>query len=164
MAKGNVEIISGAGPTRQYRTDDRTTSSATATIKQGEPVKVSGNFIVIIGDGEPTITAPMLGIAANESTETSTADGFVDITHIIPGQTILRAKVTTPGNMDTDAELEAILNDTVTFDLATGVFTVDENEGTDPNVHGVQIIDGNIEKGTVDFTIRDYAIEQGSST
>ena len=164
MAKGNIEIIKNAGPTLQYRVDDRTTSSATATIKQGEPVKVSGNFVVLVATAEPTNAAPMLGIAANESTETSTVDGVVDVTGIIPGSTVLRAKVTTPGNMDTDAELLGILNDTVTFTLSNGEFTVNEDEGTDPNVHGLEIIGGNIDKGTVDFMVRSYAIEQGSST
>lgn len=163
MAIKDITIIKGRKATLRMDVDDRTTSGASATIKPGEPIKKSGNFAVILGDGEPTITAPMIGIAAEESTETATVDGYVDYYPVIPGETIMRAKVTTAANMDTAAELLGIKGDAVAFDLATGTFTVDENEGDDPNVHGLLIVDGDIANGTVDFMLKQYASEFGSS-
>lgn len=164
MALGDVKIVGNLPPTKIVDVDDRTTSGASATIKQGEPIKRSGNFAVILGDGEPTITAPMLGIAAAESTETSSADGTVEYYPVEAGVTILECNATTATNIDTAAELLGVKLDTVTFDLSGGTFTIDEDEGSDDNVHGLQIIGGNIDKGTLQFTVRGYAAESTSST
>jgi hypothetical protein len=161
MAKADIQIISGGGPVRTLRVDDRTTSSDTQIFAK-EPVKKSGNFVAHVGDAEPVITAPLYGVAVNDSTETSTVDGVVDVQMVIPNKTVLRAKVTTAANIDTDAKLEAILNDAVTFDYSTN-YTVDENEGDDPDVHGLVIIDGNVDNGTVDFMVKSFATEQGGT-
>jgi hypothetical protein len=162
MAKNDIKIIRGGGDVVQVRVDDRTTSSDTQ-ILPGDPVKKAGNFVAHLATGEPTNAAPLYGIAVDESTETSTVDGVVNIQRVIPGETVLRAKVTTPANMDTDAKLLGILNDAVTFDLTSTTYTVDEDEGDDPDVHGIVILGGDIDNGTVDLMVKEFATEQGGT-
>lgn len=94
----------------------------------------------------------MVGIAASQSTETTTADGTVNVYLPLPG-VVYRCKATTASNINTAAKLLGVTFDCVTFDLSTTTFTVDENETSDENVHGLRIVGGNISQGTVDFTI-----------
>lgn len=165
MAKNDVTIVdSTGGVVREFRVDDRTTSGASATIKPGEPVKKSGNFVVLLATGDPEIgTDEFVGIAVDESTETSSADGVVNVFVPAPGKSVMRCKATTTTNIDTDDELEGVLQDCVTFDLTGTTFTVDENEGDDPNVHGLQIVDGDISKGTLDFVVQQNAGHGGGT-
>ncbi len=165
MAKNDIKIINQSdamsGVIRTYKVEDRTTSSAAATIKPGEPVKVGGtgtNFVLLCATAEPTNAAPMLGIAVSESTETSSADGEVQVFVPTPGVAVMRAAAHTGANL-----ADGILNDTVTFDLTSTVFTVNEDEGTDPNVHGLEIIGYDADADTVDFVLRGYAAEYTSS-
>lgn len=165
--KGDIQIVGGAAatPTLPFRVDDRTTSSASATHKPGEPLKQSNaNFALLCATGEPVQSAGLfIGIAHNESDETSTADGSVDVDVCVPFVTRLRAKATTAANLNTDALLEGLLMDAVTFDLTAGVFTVDEDEGDDPNEHGLVIVDGDINKGTIDFVVKPLVSVFGHS-
>lgn len=159
----DVEIVGGRYHVRTHDVQDQTSSSDT-TLYPGDPVKVSGNYVVHVATGEPTITAPFLGIAYSTSTETTTADGTVQVAEVIPGETVMRCKATTSTNMDTAAELLGLKHDCVTFDLTSTTYTIDEDEGTDPNVHGLEIVDGDITNGTLDFVARAYACEYHSST
>jgi len=163
MAKNDIEIVDSAGlsrlPVKTLKVDDYTTSGGTQ-ILAGEPVKISGaeggNYAIQLADGEPAIgTDIVLGIAASNDSATSTVDGTVDVYMPVPGA-VYRAKATTPGNL-----ADGILLDTVTFDLAAGVFTVDENEGTDEDVHGLRIIDFDTRTGTVDFEFKINATRYG---
>jgi len=159
MTSGDIEIVGGAAvtPVIPFRVDDRTTSSAAATIKPGEPVKglSNTNFVLLCADGDPEQgTDAFVGIAHNESDETSSAEGLVDVEVAVPYVTRLRGKATTPANMDTDAELKAFLQNSITFDLVNGVFTFDEDETSDPNVHSFVIVDGDIRKGTLDVYVK----------
>lgn len=162
MAKNDIKIVNQSdalsGTIRTYKVDDRTTSSDTQ-IFPGEPVKVSGNFVAHVATAEPTNAAPMLGIAVSESTETATADGEVQVFVPTPGVAVMRIDAHTPGNLAL-----GILNDCVTFDLTSTTYTINEDEGTDPNVHGLEILSYDADEGTVDFTIRGYASEYTSST
>jgi len=162
MAANDVKILGRLPNTRQYRVNDTTTSSDTQLLV-GEPVKVAGNFATHVATAEPVITAPMLGIVAKASTETSTADGVVDVYVVEPGVTLLETKAHTPANIDSDAKLLGVLNDSVTYDLTTGTYTINEDEGTDPNVHGLQIVDGDIVEGTLSYVVKGYACEYTSS-
>lgn len=163
MARNDITVVSDAAPVREYKTDDRDTSGATATIKPGEPVKVGGvgsNFVKLLEDGDPEVgTDEFIGIATTESTETATVNGVVSVRPIIPGKTILRAPATTAGNVDTEAKILLLLQDWVTFDLTAGVFTIDENEGSDPNVHGLKIVSINASTGDIDVLVNGNATE-----
>lgn len=159
MAKGDITIVDTGGrnviPTKQFLVQDRTSSSDTV-IYPGDPVKISGaeggNYVTHLADGEPAIgTDIVVGIAASTSTETSSADGTVEVYPALPG-VIYRANATASGNLGTGVKL-----DTVTFDLNGTTYTVDEDEGSDENVHGLRIIDVDSDEGTVDFIIKDNA-------
>lgn len=166
MAKGDISIVDTGGlnvvPTRTYKVQDRTSSSESRAMAAGDPIKKSGNYALLCASGDPEQgTDTMLGIAAKASTETATADGEVEA-YVCAPNVVFRAKATTPANMDTASELLGLLNDSVTFDLSTNTFTVDENEGDDPDVHGLIIVGGNITDGTIDFIFNQHAV-QGTS-
>jgi hypothetical protein len=151
MAKNDVKIVDTGGysnvPTRTFLVDDRTTSSDTQ-IFAGEPVKLSTNFAAHLATGDPEIgTDVVIGIAASDSTETSTADGTVEVYMPLPG-VVYRCKAHTSTNLAV-----GIVLDTVTFDLTGTTYTVNEDEGTDENVHGLRILGYDATAGTVDFTI-----------
>lgn len=155
MARGDITIVNGAAASNvfSWATDDRTTSTINATIKAGEPVEAGGtgnNFAILLINGEPnqTDTTRMIGIASADSNETSSADGEVDVHHIVPMATVLRCRAATPANVNTLAEWRALQGDTVTFDGITAItgdtdttpYTIDENEGDDPNDHGLVMV------------------------
>jgi len=95
---------------------DRTSSSLTVTIKPGEMVKRASDgspYVIPILDGDPEQgTDKVVGIADTVSTETTSADGRVDVQLITP-ETILEVKATTLANVDTQAEIDALVGDVV---------------------------------------------------
>lgn len=139
-------------PTYTFLVDDRTTSSDTV-IYPGDPVKIAagqgGNYAGHLAAGDPeAATDIMLGIAASQSTETTTVDGSVEVYLPLQGM-IYKCKATTPANLAV-----GVLLDTVTFDLTSTTYTIDEDEGSDENVHGLRIM-GYDSAGYVYFTIKD---------
>lgn len=169
MAKNDVKVLEPKNvSTRTFIVEDRTTSSATATIKAGEPVKFrtaeDSNDVIILATGDPEQgTDIMAGIAATESTETSSADGTVEVYIPVPGVTVFRCRATTPANVNTAAKRLAIMGDVVSFDLTSGTFTVDENEGTDDDVHGLIIVDVDTSNGDIDFVFKSRVLQGGSA-
>ena len=160
MSFNDIKVIKNPGTAYLFETDDRTTTSATYTIKAGEPVKQwsTEEFLVILEDGDPEIsTDKLVGIAKKESTETSTANGKVEVVTIIPMSTVLRGDATTSTNVDTVAEILALKNNWVTFDVSSSNFTIDENETSDPNVHGLMILDGDPTDKTLDVIVHANA-------
>lgn len=167
MSAGNYEVVEHAGPTRSYQVDDRTTSSQTAEYEVGEPLKAgaANPYVIALATGDPEIgTDQFVGITAQKSTETSTADGTVLVTTCIPVKTMLNARATTTANVDTQAEIDALVNDWVCGDLSgTGTngsaayFYIDEDEGDDPNVHAFQIQGGDPVSYRLDFIVHAMA-------
>jgi len=157
MALNDVRIVSGGGASITLNVDDRTSSSDTQ-ILPGDVVKKAGNFVAHVATAEPTNAAPLYGVAESYSSETSTVDGEVVVRQVIPGKTILEAKATTPGNL-----ADGILNDAVTFTLDGTTYTVNEDEGDDPDVHGLAIQSYDSVKGTVRFMVKGFATEQGGT-
>ena len=158
MALGDISVADPAGqhfpPARTFRTE-----AGATTINAGEPCKIGGtgnNYVIPLADGDPEISADVVvGVASSTSDETAALDGTVNVLLPLPG-VVFRCAATTPGNIDTDAELLAILNDRVTFDLAASIYTVDENEGDNAD-HGLRIIGGDIVNGTLDFLFMQEA-------
>ena len=162
MSKLDVKIVDApynVVPTIVCKVDDYTTSTSTR-ILAGEPVKLSaagGNVVVKLAAGDPKIgTDIVFGIAASDDTATATADGEVEVYAPLPG-IIYRCKATTPANL-----AEGTRYDTVTFDLTGTTYTVDEDEGTDEDVHGLRIVDFDATNGTVDFEIKINATRYGA--
>jgi hypothetical protein len=164
MAKNDVFIVDNGGyntvPTKKFKVDDYTTSSSTQ-ILAGEPVKLSaagGNYVVKLATGDPEIgTDVVFGIAASNDTATSSADGEVEVYLPLPGVTY-RASATTPANL-----AAGILYDTVCFDYDGTNYTVDEDEGTDEDVHGLRIVGYDTTNGTVDFEIKTNVTRYGDA-
>lgn len=166
MSKGDVQIVGGgsASAVLPFLVDDRTTSSQTETIKPGEPVtQDNGNFVEIVVTGGPVnSTGLFVGIAHNESNETSSAEGTVDVELVVPFITRMRARATTAANV-TAANLKTYKLDAVAFDNTSNVITIDEDEGDDPNEHGLVIVDGDTAKGTLDFYAKPLACLLGNN-
>jgi len=172
MAKADISIVGGDAvtPRQNFYVDDRTTSSASATIKPGEPVKLEdaaggNNFALLLATGEPNVTSTtrFVGIAEDESDETSAADGSVNVAIVVPYITKLRCKAHTGTNINTVAKIKLLTGDAVTFDLTSSKFTVNEDEGDDPNDHGLVMVDFDIEKGLVDFYVKPLTTLLGNS-
>jgi hypothetical protein len=166
MAENDIKIIAYPGQTMKFPAEDRTVSTQSYTMKPGEPVKMAGtgnNFAYLLATGDPEIgTDNLLGIVAKESTETATVDGYIEVQLVIPGLTVMEGKATTSTNINTQAKLDALIFDQVTFDLTTVYFTIDEDEGTDPNSHGLVILGGDIEKFTLKVALHANASIFGS--
>jgi len=164
MAKADISIVDSgrdAVSSQKYVVEDRDTSGASDTIKPGEPVKIgTSNDVVVCADGDPEIgTDQMIGIAAEESTETSSSDGEVEVLEVVPGQTKMRANADTSGNLD-----DTVLYNSVTFDVDSSTFKIDEDETDDPDVHGLLIKDYDSSDGTVDFVLKTGASSEGEVT
>ena len=155
--------------TIKMRVEDRTNSTHDFTIKPGEVVEkgvsgavaAGGNFAVLALGGSPADGVNLLtGICKEESNETDTLDG-TGVFYLMEFGVRLRGKATTPANIDTQAKIDALVLDNVTFDgiaakgdsPVTTPYTINENEGDDPNVHGLQIINGDIEGGTLEVRV-----------
>jgi hypothetical protein len=160
MSTLDIRIIDTAGynviPTQTWQVD------STSTILAGEPVKLSADgspFVVRLADNEPAIgtTTQVIGITASATTATSTARGTVEVYLPLPG-VVYAAKATTAANVDTQAELNALVGDRVLLDLVGSTFTVDEDAG-DAAGNGIQIVGGNVANREVYFTIRPAATE-----
>jgi len=156
--------------TVKLKVEDRTTSTHIATIKPGEIVEkgasgagaASGNFAVLaLGDnlGDDG-TDLLLGICKEESDETSTVDGH-GVFYLLGLGVRLRGRATTVANIDTTAKLDALVLDNVTMDGITAAtssttttpYTIDENDGDDPNVSAFQILTGDIVEGLLEVRV-----------
>lgn len=100
--------------------------------------------------------------ASSISTETTTADGSVDVYMLTPEHT-LEAKATTAANVNTQAEINALIGDCVAADVTSLAQTIDSNEGNDNNVHGLLIVGGNPDKSTVYVKVKSAALWQGAA-
>lgn len=169
MSRLDFYIAKHAGPVRVHDVDDRTGSSLASKMLVGEPIKsktpaTAGEFCEPMADGDGVIgTDLFLGIAAKDSTETSSVDGTIDIHTPLPNRTVIRGKATTSGNIDTTAELLALKGHWIGMDDTSSVYTFDEDDTSDPNGFGFQIIGGDIVKGTVDCVVH-ISITQGGTT
>lgn len=162
MAKLDVTVVKNpynCQPTMTCQVGDYTNSSSTQ-ILIGEPVKLNGgeggNTVIKLATGDPEIgTDIVFGIAASDDTATATANGTVEVLLPLPG-IIYRCKAHTPTNLE-----EGIRYDCVTFDLTAGKYTINEDEGSDENEHGLRIVDFDTVNGTVDFEIKEGVTRYG---
>ena len=133
MSRGDIKIVDSGGknvvPVRRF-----ITKSGQGAILAGEPVRTSradpapaagkGFYAVALYDNEPVADQHyFLGIAAADSTETSSADGVVEVYLDLPG-TLYAIKPTTAGNANTQAELDSVLFYRAVFDVTSSKFTI----------------------------------------
>lgn len=165
MAANDIKVLNSAYGTRQFPTE----ANVDLGLAGGDAVKLAGtgaNYATIILDGDPEQgTDIFLGVTKNDGSQTATANGVVDVEIVGPGS-VLQGKMNTPANADTAAELLGIIGDYVTFDrsaaTAAGILTIDENEGSDNDVHGLFILGGDIVKGTLDVFCAQANIWRGA--
>lgn len=139
-------------PALEYATE----ANATA-IYAGEPVKIGGtgnNFVVPSADAEPLVAAvTFAGIAATNSTQTATANGVVSVFLPLPG-IVWGCKAKSAAAIDTAAELLALRNLNILFDLTSGTYTVDTAASATSADNGLKVVGGDTTNGIVYFTIR----------
>ena len=165
------QVVEDPGTVVMGRTEDRTTSSMTAAIAKGEPLKTrtvadsAATDLIPVGTGDPEIaTDDLIGIANSVSTEAAvTTEGAVEVI-TLKGSSHIRGKATTSGNIDTQAEIDLLLFAWVTFDVTAltgtnGDFTVDEDETLDSNVNGLQIMRGDPVMGTLDVRVHSLILD-----
>lgn len=154
MATGDIKVRKSHYGVQRFRTE--------ANIKlnggDGDCVIIAGtgtNYVDLLTDGMPTRgTDEWVGVTHSGNTATSTADGVCDVELVGPGS-ILEGRATTAANINTDAKLLGILNDTTNFDrtasTAVGVLTIDETNTTakKSSTLSLYILDGDIVKGTL---------------
>jgi len=153
MAARDIQVRHSAYGTHTFKTE----ANVDLGMAEGDAVKLAGtgaNFATLILDGDAEGgTDIWLGITKNAGSQTAAANGEVNVELVGPGSR-LTGRMNTPGNAATAANLLGILGDYVCFDrsaaTAAGVLTIDENEGSDPNVHCLFILDGDIVKGTLE--------------
>ena len=156
------KVVENPGTVVKWQVDDRTTTSQTAAMAKGEPLKAYADgspYVTCLATEDPEMgTDTFVGITNSASTETAAANGEVDVITCVPMLTIMRAKATTAANFDTQAEIDALVGDQVGCDVTAltgtnGDFTIDENEGHDSNVHGFKILRGDPIMKTADFFV-----------
>ena len=156
MAARDIKVRHSAYGTYEFLTE----ANVEVGLAEGDFVKrggTGGNYAAIIADGDPEAgTDIVLGVTKNASSNTTAANGVVNVEIVGPGS-IISGRATTAANINTAAKLLAIRSDFVAIDRSAatvaGVVTIDEDEGDDPNVHGLFILDGDIVKGTLEVMI-----------
>jgi hypothetical protein len=155
MAVNNIRVIKHGMTIQRMRTE----ANAFVGLASGDAIKIAGtgtNYATPCLNGDPERATDMfLGVSKSDATNTTAADGVIDVELCVPG-TVLEAKANTTTNVNTDAKLLGLLLDYVAFDrsadTAAGTLTLDEDEGTDPDAHGMLILDGRITDGMMFFT------------
>lgn len=160
----DIEILRTAGgnvPTYRWQTD-----AGDADIEAGFPVKLKAAgspYVIGLADGDLTIgtDTAMVGVAAGDSTHTAAADGYVDVYMPLPG-IVYQCDADTASNFDTQAEIDALVGDRITLDLASGVYTMDEDAGDDA-ANAFIIVGGDPDTTKVHFIIRSTATILGEA-
>lgn len=151
--QGGLNVI----PTRVCQTEANATN-----ILAGEPViiKSAGSpFVIPMGDATPVIgtTVEMVGIAKSDSTHTASADGTVEV-YIPTPSVVFAIKAKSAAAADTLAEIKALENDCLLFDLTSSVYTIDTAAGH-VATGGLEIVGGDHEKSLLYFKVRSRALE-----
>lgn len=153
MAARDIQVRHSAYGSREIAFE----ANVDVDIEVGDVVKrggTGGNFGVHIATGDPEAATDItLGVIKVAPNHTAAANGTGVVELVGPGS-VISGKATTAANIDTAAKLLGVTLDYVTFDRSAdtvaGILTIDEDEGDDPNAHGLLIVDGDIEKGTLE--------------
>lgn len=122
-------------------------AGAAASIKAGEPVlqNTGGDAeYVVKAAADVTTSDTFAGIAMSDSTDTASADGYVDVA-LPNANTIIRGYAKTKANL-----ASTVLLTKVVIDLTGGIFTIDESTTTNGLA---QIVDYDAVTGLVDVLI-----------
>jgi len=167
MAENDVKQVKGRGPVLTWAVDDRTTSGVGRAIAPGEPVEIEwndNNYATFSGESVTSRAEfciinsdRYLGVCAKTSTETSSADGTVDVYLNLP-DTVTRAKAYPTTTADTASDIADLINDSVHMYRTRGItaignFYIYPSSADNPNLYGCLIVDGDPTRTTLDFII-----------
>ena len=155
MAKGDVRIV--RSPYNTIPTMTLQTEANATDINAGEPVKwksAGSPYAIPLATLDLTIgtDTQFLGIAQSASTHTASADGVVEVYMPLPG-VVYGMAATTAANVDTQAELDALVGDRVVMTLASSTYTLDEDAG-DGATNAFYIVGGDPTTQEMHFTVR----------
>lgn len=134
-------------------------SGAAASIKAGEPVKKTlGDPYVVTGENNaPDTTHFIAGVAMSDSTDTTSAAGYVDVLEVDPRDIFLIApKVTATFGVaatPVQATYTALVGDRVLIDLTASAFTLLASDSAN-NGCVVRPSDVNLVPGKVAFSFK----------
>lgn len=151
--QGGLNVL----PTRVCQTE-----AAATAIYAGEPViiKSAGSpYVIPMADGTPVIgtTVEMVGIAKSDGTHTASADGTVEV-YVPTPSVIFAIKAKSAAAVDTAAEVLALVNDCLLFDLTSSAYTIDTAAGH-VATGGLEVVGGDHEKGLIYFKVRASALQ-----
>lgn len=147
--ENDVKIVKGGGPVVKFLS-----FASSTVIYAGHPVKVSTKYAVNLATDAPKVgTDVMLGVTHKQATHSSTVDGVVEVTTLIPNKTVVRWNAETPSRVNTQSQIDALLNNWITCDLNTGVFTINEDDANAYETNGLGVIGGDPVEGTLDVFV-----------
>lgn len=154
--RGDIKVSSPTG-TLPFSKLWAVASGTVTSIEAGEPTEGVDaaaaspwlGTINIMADGEGTTSQRFTGIAKDDSTETASAAGTVNVYLPLPG-IVYSAKAKTASTADTAAEVQALSGKRVVFDLTSDVWTVDA-AAADAVANNIVIIGGDYQTQTLDF-------------
>lgn len=168
MAANDLKVLKSKYGTEIFRTE----ANVKLGIQPGDAVIVAGtgtNYVDALLDGMPTRgTDVWAGVTKSAATNTASVDGVINVELVGPG-TCLQGKATSATNINTDAKLLGILNDTTNFDrsaaTAAGVLTIDETNTTakKSSTLSLVVVNGDVTKGTLRVYVAGGGIDNGSN-
>lgn len=159
MAKHDIEIKGVTAGVNRYRVAASATRGYAGEPVMHTPTYTTGvsstNTIIVVSDNKPTIgTDDFVGVLVKDMTVNSSGTvlvGYERVACPIPYCTRLRGKAETSGNIDTQTELTGVLFDLTRFHLASSAYRI--QAGGEADTGGLQIVDGNISRGTLDVVV-----------
>lgn len=143
MARGDIRVCRGPLVYQRFLVK----AGAAASIKAGEPVvqNIGGDAeYVVIPTANVTTGDTFVGIAVSDSSDTASADGYVDVAMPTFG-TVYRGNAKTKASLADSQRLTKVV-----IDLTSSTFTIDESTTS----NGLcQIVDFNSTTGEVDFVV-----------
>lgn len=161
MSKGDITIRE---PKNLSTQTFQVAAGTSLAILAGEPVKRTAGTpeVTLAVDGDFTVdTDEWVGIATEDSTETTGAAGTVEV-NVLRGGEVIRCRAKDPTDVDTLAKLLAIANDNLVFDLTGSLWTIDVNAGTAATNGMTATGSGIPSDGMVDVRVKTRATVVGS--
>lgn len=140
-ATGNrfgIQIDKGLSTT--FEVEMAVASGTTLTIATGTPTKMSTAKAAPMVDGDGTTSQSFTGLAKDNSTETSSTAGTVQLWAPIPG-IVYRAVAKTASLANTQALIDALIFKRVVYDLTAAIWSVD-SAAADATTNSVVIVGG----------------------
>jgi hypothetical protein len=138
MAKGDIMPFENAAASKTngsikmlVQANSTGSSGSAGNILPGEPVTRAAGVAYCLAavNNSGTTTLRIAGIAANQSTETASVDGTVDVIPSVPGQLWMIKYKAAGSNWDTQAHYNGLIGDRMLIDLTTGSYTILATDG-----------------------------------